>query len=142
QRARIIPKDHSASPLSCGLLKSGKVFVSSFVQTSKGSWRGMVHLPSIPKVIHRQDGRITLSCQVLPAQALTIILGKNPIPERDTHPALSLAKHFCQQRWLDGPLNRPGDFEMHTHKRFRLDDLFEINSWFRCKTGIYQAEGK
>src|SRR3954471_24584436 len=45
QRARIMPKDHSASPLSCGLLKSGKVFVSSFVQTYKGSWRDMMRLP-------------------------------------------------------------------------------------------------
>src|SRR3954471_24904233 len=82
QRARIMPKDHSASPLSCGLLKSGKVFVRSFVQTYNGSWPDMVHLPSIPKVVHRQNGETALSCQVLSPQVLTIILEKNPIPER------------------------------------------------------------
>src|SRR4051794_12459962 len=81
-----MPKDHSASPLSCGLLKAGKVFVSSFVQTYKGSWRDMVHLPSIPKAVHRQDGETAPSCQVLSAQALTRILGKNPIPERGPPP--------------------------------------------------------
>src|SRR5277367_6262997 len=82
QRARIIPKDHCASPLSWGLLKSGKFFVSSFVHMYKGSWRGMVLLPSSPTVIHRQDGGSVLSCQVLPVQVLTAILEKNPIPER------------------------------------------------------------
>src|SRR3954454_17480173 len=81
-----MPKDHSASPLSCGLLNAGKVFVSSFVQTYKGSWRDMVHLPSIPKAVHRQDGETAPSCQVLSAQALTRILGKNPIPERGALP--------------------------------------------------------
>jgi hypothetical protein len=56
----------------------------------------------------------------------------------DPAPAKTLAHHFCQERWLasDGPINRPSDFELHTHKRFRLPDLFEINSWFRCKTAI------
>src|SRR5438045_8834335 len=82
QRARIIPKDHSASPLSWGLLKSGKVFVSSFVQTYNGSWRDMLVPPSIPTVVHLQDGGIALSRQVLSCQPLTMILEKNPIPER------------------------------------------------------------
>src|SRR5947209_19921289 len=77
-----MPKDHSASPLSCGLLKAGKVFVSSFVQTSKGSWRDMVQLPSSPKIVHRQDGGTAPCCQVLFYQALTMIAAKNPIPER------------------------------------------------------------
>lgn len=49
---------------------------------------------------------------------------------------MTVAKHFCQPRWIDGPLNRPSDFELHAHKPFRLDDLIEINSWFRCKTAI------
>src|SRR5439155_246748 len=61
----------------------------------------------------------------------------------DANPAKTLAEHFCQPRWLKGPLNRPGDFEVHAHKRFRLDELFDINSWFRCKTGsLKQGEGE
>src|SRR4051794_729071 len=40
-----MPKEPSARPFSCGLLKAGKVFVSSFVQTYKGSWRDMMRLP-------------------------------------------------------------------------------------------------
>src|SRR3954447_12303647 len=81
-----MPKDHSASPLSWGLLKPGKVFVSSFVQTYKGSWPDMVHLPSIPKVVHRQDGGTAPSCQVLSVQPLTRSLGKSPIPESRRSP--------------------------------------------------------
>jgi hypothetical protein len=52
------------------------------------------------------------------------------------HPAKALSQHFCQQRWLVGPLNRPEHFELHAHKQFRLDGLFEVNSWVRCKTAV------
>lgn len=53
----------------------------------------------------------------------------------DAHPAKTLSRHFCQQRWLDKPFNRLGDFQLHGQKQFRLDNLFEINSWVRCKCG-------
>src|SRR5689334_12653072 len=76
-----MPKDHSASPLSCGLLKSAKVFVSSFVQTCSGSWRDMVVPPSIPMVVPLQDAGIALSRQLAFCQQLTMVLRKNPIPE-------------------------------------------------------------
>ena|GEM_PF-486828 len=51
-----------------------------------------------------------------------------------TEPAKALAQHFCKQEWIAGPLNRPTEFEIHAHKRFRLGDLFEINSWVRVRT--------
>src|SRR5215207_3356717 len=89
-----MPKVHSASPLSCGLLKSGRVFVSSCVQTYKESWRDMTLLPSIPKVVHRQDGGIALSCQALFSQGFTMILGKNPIPERPTEETRFIGERF------------------------------------------------
>jgi hypothetical protein len=54
----------------------------------------------------------------------------------DASPAITLSRHFCQQRWLDKPLNRPGDFELHAQKRFGLKGLFDVNSWVRCKTAI------
>jgi hypothetical protein len=56
----------------------------------------------------------------------------------DNTPSMTLARHFCQERWLVGPLNRPSDFELHAHKRFLLGETFQINSWFRCKTAIIQ----
>jgi hypothetical protein len=58
----------------------------------------------------------------------------------DANAARTLARHFCKPRWIDTALNRPGDFELHAHKRFRLDDLFEINSWIRCKTAFRVAK--
>jgi hypothetical protein len=57
----------------------------------------------------------------------------------DATPGITLSRHFCQEQWVNGPLNRPGDFELHAHKRFRLNDLFEINSWFRTKTALKRA---
>jgi hypothetical protein len=35
---------------------------------------------------------------------------------------------------LDGPLNRPTDFEVHAAKQFTFYDGLRLNSWFRCKT--------
>lgn len=54
-------------------------------------------------------------------------------------PGLFLAKHFCKERWLTGPLNRPGDFELHAHKRFLLAGKFDVNSWVRSGTGIVSS---
>src|SRR6185312_6843428 len=45
----------------------------------------MVVLPSIPTVVHLQDGGIALSRQVISCHALTMILEKKPIPE-SSHP--------------------------------------------------------
>jgi hypothetical protein len=50
-------------------------------------------------------------------------------------PGIYLAKHFCKDSWLDKPLNRPENFELHAHKHFMLGGRFEVNSWVRNKTG-------
>lgn len=47
-----------------------------------------------------------------------------------------LAEHFCKDIWLAGPLDRPQNFELHAHKRYRLARQFNVNSWVRVKTGI------
>jgi hypothetical protein len=60
----------------------------------------------------------------------------------DQAPANTLSRHFCQARWIEKPFDRPGDFELHAHKRYRLDNLFEINSWVRCKTAILAKSGQ
>jgi hypothetical protein len=51
--------------------------------------------------------------------------------------AREIASHFCKRALLDGPLNRPSDFEVHAAKQFDLMQGFRINSWFRCKTAIF-----
>lgn len=50
-------------------------------------------------------------------------------------PGVQLAQHFCKERWIQAPLNRPEGFELHAHKRFHLADRWEVNSWVRNKTG-------
>lgn len=49
-------------------------------------------------------------------------------------PGLALAKHFCKEKWLRGPLNRPENFELHAHKAYEFRTI-PLNSWVRCKTG-------
>jgi hypothetical protein len=53
-----------------------------------------------------------------------------------SEPAKEIASHFCKRSLLDGPLNRPSDFEIHAAKQFDLLERLRVNSWFRCKTGI------
>jgi hypothetical protein len=50
-------------------------------------------------------------------------------------PGRYLAQHFCRDRWLTAPLNRPENFELHAHKVFKLTPRFAVNSWVRNKTG-------
>lgn len=50
-------------------------------------------------------------------------------------PGLFLSRHFCKDQWYEAPLNRPENFELHAHKRFKLGNQFEVNSWVRSKTG-------
>ena len=54
-------------------------------------------------------------------------------PDEDA--ARTISHHFCRDEWLAGPINRPEQFEVHTLKKYRLEDTFELNSWFRCKSG-------
>jgi hypothetical protein len=55
-------------------------------------------------------------------------------------PGVYLAEHFCKEKWLDKPFNRPENFELHAHKRFLLGEKFEVNSWVRNKTGNLSSE--
>jgi hypothetical protein len=52
------------------------------------------------------------------------------------NPGLFLAQHFCKEKWLSAPFNRPESFEIHSHKKYSLADRFNVNSWVRCKTGF------
>lgn len=50
-------------------------------------------------------------------------------------PGIYLARHFCKEKWNEAPLSRPEHFELHSHKKFDLNNKFLINSWVRNKTG-------
>jgi hypothetical protein len=56
-------------------------------------------------------------------------------------PAKYLATHFCRDRWLSAPFNRPESFELHAHKTFTLSGRFKVNSWVRNKTGKLTTDG-
>lgn len=50
-------------------------------------------------------------------------------------PGLDLAKHFCKEKWITSPSIPPQKFEIHFYHR-TVHEGFNINCWFRCKTGI------
>ena len=52
------------------------------------------------------------------------------------NPASRLVAHFCSDGARKGALKRSENFELHNHKHYRLDKV-DVNSWMRCKTGIY-----
>lgn len=58
------------------------------------------------------------------------------------NPGLFLARHFCKEQWKAAPLNRPENFELHAHKKFRMGDSFDVNSWARSKTGSFETSAK
>jgi hypothetical protein len=60
----------------------------------------------------------------------------------DPTSAPDLARHFCRDQWLSGPLNRPEDFELHAHKKYRLADSWNVNSWMRCKSARLAASNQ
>src|SRR5437773_1645021 len=56
-------------------------------------------------------------------------------------PGLFLARHFCSERWLKAPFNRPESFELHAHKTFLLGERFTVNSWVRNRTAFAEVAG-
>jgi hypothetical protein len=50
--------------------------------------------------------------------------------------ARELARFFCRDELLQGPLNRPESFELHAHKKYEPARMPKINSWIRWRTGI------
>lgn len=51
-------------------------------------------------------------------------------------PGAALARHFCREEILAGPLNRPEDFELHAFKAYQPTRPLTLNSWIRWKTGV------
>jgi hypothetical protein len=55
-------------------------------------------------------------------------------------PGAFIARHFCQDRWLTGPLAEVENFELHAHKNFMLAERFQVNMWVRSKTGTISSD--
>jgi len=51
------------------------------------------------------------------------------------NPGLALANHFCKERWLKEPFNRPETFNIQSHKKYKYEN-FNINSWVKCNSGL------
>lgn len=88
----------------------------------------------VEKFVRQSREVLDFYLEMAPAMAgrLALILHRVALNEE---PAKTLAKHFCRERWLIAPLNRPETFELHAHKSFQLSDEFKVNSWIRCKSG-------
>ncbi len=55
------------------------------------------------------------------------------------NPGLTLVQNFCKESLLEEPFNRPENFEIHSHKKYKFDE-FNVNSWVRCKSAALQAD--
>lgn len=60
--------------------------------------------------------------------AVRASMGNEPTPGRE------LARHFCRDEMLNGPLKQVEGFEIHAHKVFELYPAQNVNSWVRIKT--------
>jgi hypothetical protein len=53
-------------------------------------------------------------------------------------PSIEIANHFCKEKFLRMPFDRPASFELHARKRYIFSESFEVNSWVRIKSGNVQ----
>jgi len=100
---------------------------SAASQTLQGVYGAMV--PLLMQYVEFVDSRI--------GRIATVV--NRYVPH--SSPGRYLATHFCKERWLVAPFNRPENFELHAHKRFSLSRDFQVNSWVRNRTGTLAAEG-
>ncbi|MDP2645316.1 MAG: hypothetical protein Q8P24_10280 [Desulfobacterales bacterium] len=55
-------------------------------------------------------------------------------------PPSVIADHFCKSSFISEPFDRPSGFELHSLKKYKFLDSFEVNSWVRIKSGISHYE--
>lgn len=56
-------------------------------------------------------------------------------------PAGALARYFLRPKLLEGPLNRPADFQLHAHKVYAPAGMPTVNSWVRWRVGALVTTG-
>lgn len=54
--------------------------------------------------------------------------------------AENISSHFCKNEFLEEPIDRPSEFEIHSLKKFSFIDTFDVNSWVRIKSGRLKKE--
>lgn len=54
--------------------------------------------------------------------------------------ASAIAAHFCKSDFMSEPFDRPSEFELHSMKKYKFLDSFEVNSWVKIKSGILQSK--
>jgi hypothetical protein len=50
-------------------------------------------------------------------------------------PASLLSRHFCKENWLERALPDSEAFELHSLRKTRIGQKFDVNSWIRFKSG-------
>jgi hypothetical protein len=58
------------------------------------------------------------------------------------NPTKFLVEQFCKEKWINKSFKALENFELHSHKRYKLADYFPINSWIRFKTGFIGLKTK
>ena len=98
--------------------------------------------PNVLSITDEMNGilRDIIKDQGVSAGRLAFILNRFA-PLEDA--AKMLATHFCKDEWLTTALERPENFELHVHGKHALDTgQFNVNSWFRVRTGRVVADNK
>lgn len=57
-------------------------------------------------------------------------------------PAMTLARFFCRDDIIAGPLRRAQTFELHAHKVYSPPGMPRVNSWVRWRTAALQPSGR
>ena len=55
-------------------------------------------------------------------------------------PAKDIAIHFSKKNFMKEPFDRPSEFEIHSLKKYKFLNEFDVNSWVRIKSGSLQLE--
>lgn len=50
------------------------------------------------------------------------------------YPETELVYHFCKDKFLNEPFDKPSEFQIHSLKKYKLKDSFDVNSWVRVKS--------
>lgn len=53
-------------------------------------------------------------------------------------PPSAIADHFCKGDFKLEPFDKPSGFELHSLKKYKFLDSFDVNSWVRIKSGRLQ----
>lgn len=112
-----------------------------------GPERLTLTLNNIPSIKPQTSKGIDLAERVLQSyqSAVTLRVSRLALNVARSHPiakpAMAIVDHFCREQMIQsqgskGPLGRTETFELHAHKRYKLFDDLQVNSWLRCKSSI------